>query len=157
MVGWRAQDTEMIEVFAGTANTTRCFRYASYKAVKFDILYKNGKKRQHKSDFMNILDPSGFLLLFSVLENSQITPWSLKTRSLKQYPVALEPLRLICIFVLKGKSDPGFLTLLATKCSSWGPVNRGTSNRSACCSIGHVSFPSVFEGNMMTERTHGCV
>ena len=83
MVGWRAQDTEMIEVFAGTANTTRCFRYASYKAVKFDILYKNGKKRQHKSDFMNILDPSGFLLLFSVLENSQITPWSLKTRSLK--------------------------------------------------------------------------
>ena len=57
----------MIEVFAGTANTTRCFRYASYKAVKFDILYENGKKRQHKSDFMNILDSSGFLLPFSNL------------------------------------------------------------------------------------------
>ena len=59
------QDTDWIEVYAGQANCTKCIRYANYRGVKFDLLYskfrKNGNK--NKSDYMNILDPSGFLFL----------------------------------------------------------------------------------------------
>lgn len=86
VIDWRAQDTEMIEVFAGTANTTRCFRYASYKAVKFDLMYANGKKRQHKSDFMNILDSSGFLLPFSIYDHIR-SSWVWAIHLKKQAPI----------------------------------------------------------------------
>ena len=59
------QDTDWIEVYAGQANCTKCIRYANYRGVKFDLLYsrflKEGNK--NKSDYMNILDPAGFLFL----------------------------------------------------------------------------------------------
>ena len=61
-------------------------------------------------------------------------------------------LRLACIWILKGRSDVGFVVLLATKCSSWGPMNRGTSGRSACCSVGNLQLRSVVEGNQLCER-----
>ena len=52
-------------MYAGTANATKCIRYANYRGVKFDILYstfgEDGNK--HKTDYMNILEPAGFLRL----------------------------------------------------------------------------------------------
>ena len=59
------QDTDWIEVYAGQANCTKCIRYANYRGVKFDLLYSKFRKdgNKNKSDYMNILDPSGFLFL----------------------------------------------------------------------------------------------
>lgn len=57
------QDVDFLEFFAGTANTTMMMRYAGLRAVKFDILYGKQKGHRHRSDYMNILDPSGFAFL----------------------------------------------------------------------------------------------
>lgn len=73
------QDMDFVEFFAGTANTTRCMRYANYRSVKFDLLYyeppkkglpsgkskksKKSKKEGFKTNFMDILTPAGFLFL----------------------------------------------------------------------------------------------
>lgn len=55
--------------------------------------------------------------------------------------------------VLRGDNVEGFLTHAGLKCSSWVPVNRGTSSRAACCSIGDMSQPSVVSSNCMISRT----
>lgn len=60
-------------------------------------------------------------------------------------------LSLATIAILHG--DPtGFLVHFGIKCSTWTPVNAGTSGRSACSSIGNTSFDSVLEGNLMASR-----
>ncbi|CAL1145636.1 unnamed protein product [Cladocopium goreaui] len=46
-----------------------------------------------------------------------------------------------------------FLATYAIKCASWTAVNRGTSGRSACASIGHEGFASVDNSNTMASRT----
>ena len=46
-----------------------------------------------------------------------------------------------------------FLAMFAIKCSSWTPVNAGTSGRSACASVGNTDQPSVDESNKLTART----
>ena len=45
-----------------------------------------------------------------------------------------------------------FLATYAIKCASWTAVNRGTSGRSACASIGHEGFASVDNSNTMASR-----
>lgn len=61
--------------------------------------------------------------------------------------------RLACVFVLKGRAEPGFLVVLATKCSSWVGINVGTSGRSKCGSIGLEKHRSVVMANGMAERS----
>lgn len=39
------------------------------------------------------------------------------------------------------------------KCSSLSKMNRGTSRRSECSSLGHLDYVSVKTGNMLIERT----
>ena len=116
------QDTDWIEVYAGQANCTKCIRYANYRGVKFDLLYsrflKEGNK--NKSDYMNILDPSGFLFLGQIsMVNIQNMP-HLKLGPPQLWSFAL---RLVCIFVLKGRSCKGFVVMVATKCSTMVHVN----------------------------------
>ena len=67
-----------------------------------------------------------------------------------------QPPRLGIMAVLRGDISEGFLTHAGLKCSSWVPVNRGTSSRAACCSIGDMSQPSVVSSNCMTSRTLEC-
>ena len=45
-----------------------------------------------------------------------------------------------------------FLATYVIKCASWTAVNRGTSGRSACASIGHEGFASVDNSNTMASR-----
>ena len=40
------------------------------------------------------------------------------------------------------------------KCSSLSKMNRGTSRRSECSSLGHLEYVSVKTGNLLIERTH---
>lgn len=146
------QDTDWIEVYAGQANCTKCIRYANYRGVKFDLLYsrflKEGNK--NKSDYMNILDPSGFLFLGQIsMVNIQNMP-HLKLGPPQLWSFAL---RLVCIFVLKGRSCKGFVVMVATKCSTMVHVNSGTSGRSPCAAIGNTWHRSVSQGNRMAERT----
>lgn len=66
----------------------------------------------------------------------------------------VEILSLAIIFILRGK--PGhFIAWFAIKCSSLCGMNRGTSMRSACNSMGDESKPSVAQSNCMIERTPG--
>ena len=67
-----------------------------------------------------------------------------------------QPPRLGIMAVLRGDNLDGFLAHAGLKCSSWVPVNRGTSSRAACCSIGDMSQPSVVSSNCMTSRTLEC-
>ena len=69
-----------------------------------------------------------------------------------QVPIAALP-RLALIFVLKGRCKPGFLVVLATKCSSMVGINVGTSGRSKCNSTGLLHVKSVLISNALTERT----
>ena len=59
--------------------------------------------------------------------------------------------RLAIYYLLRGRMD-GFLVILAIKCSSFTQINRGTSKRSACCSMGYEPHLSVQEANQLLER-----
>ena len=48
-----------------------------------------------------------------------------------------------------------FLATFAIKCSSWSAVNRGTSYRSPCTSIGYEEYESVISSNKMASRFLG--
>lgn len=49
-----------------------------------------------------------------------------------------------------------FCAHFAIKCSSFCQINVGTSQRSACNSLGNLLYPSVQASNMLLERTSGC-
>ena len=69
MVSRSMQEFNFMEFYAGHANLTRAMRRAGKKAARFDILYgkKKGSKRKRtaraKSDWMDLLQPSGYVLL----------------------------------------------------------------------------------------------
>ena len=46
-----------------------------------------------------------------------------------------------------------FATHFGLKCSSLSKMNRGTSFRSPCASLGYYGYPSVSMANMLIERT----
>ena len=52
-----------MEFFSGQANTTQAFRDAKHVAARFDVLY--GDCSGKKSNFMDLQEASGFLLLAS--------------------------------------------------------------------------------------------
>ena len=54
--------------------------------------------------------------------------------------------------LLKGDSVNGWLAHFGLKCSSWTPVNSGTSSRSPCSSIGNFEFGSVRDANCLGSR-----
>ena len=60
--------------------------------------------------------------------------------------------RLAIIFLLNCQQDK-FAAWYAIKCSSFTSINRGTSQRSACSSLGDSSKPSVRSSNLLLERT----
>ena len=68
-------------------------------------------------------------------------------------PVAqLWNLRLALLCVLRGVPHD-MAVHVGLKCSSLCKMNQGTSMRSACASIGYFYFKSVWESNLLTERT----
>ena len=54
------QEYQMIEFFAGNAHLSRCMRASGYSTASFDILYTDGRRATHGSNFMDILSESGF-------------------------------------------------------------------------------------------------
>lgn len=63
----------------------------------------------------------------------------------------LHRLRLCIVALLKARYQK-FLATFALKCSSWSPVNRGTSQRAPCATIGCQLYSSVRSSNMMACR-----
>ena len=61
------------------------------------------------------------------------------------------PLSLCLVALLKCKMMR-FLATFALRCSSFTPVNRGTSARCPCASLGYQNYPSVSESNKLTCR-----
>ena len=45
-------------------------------------------------------------------------------------------------------------TFLALVCSSWTPVNRGSTGRSIMTPLGCEDYPHVRKSNKLTSRTH---
>ena len=60
-------------------------------------------------------------------------------------------LRLACYFLLKGKPN-NFFVVYGLKCSSFSKMNKGTSKRTECASLGFTDYPSVRLGNQLLER-----
>lgn len=61
-----SQEYDCIEFYAGKANLTKMMKLAGYRAAKLDFLYgvrPSGK--QHQTNPMDLLSPSGFGLLGS--------------------------------------------------------------------------------------------
>lgn len=142
-------------------------RRAGYLTVKCDFLYfrtmkqwSHGKKRRN---YMDLLTPSGFMLLTSKESlhflQSKETHWIswchglVKTAvpHVQTYFHAL--LRLAVVLVLKGKARD-LITWLGIKCSSFIGLNVGTSGRSPSNPYGNWHFPSVLQSNMLLERSH---
>ena len=74
-------------------------------------------------------------------------------RSGFQY-IVVGMLRLACLCLLRAK-PADFIALYAIKCSSFSKMNRGTSRRTECASLGFGDYPSVAEANQLLERTQG--
>ena len=130
-----SQDLGWLEFFAGKAECTKSMRRRGIPGVRFDIGYfekECPKNRRCKSNFHDILSDSGFLLLDMCVFQIR--------------------LRLAVLFILKGRAHE-FICWFAIKCSSWGPMNVGTSQRSAADCIGQTRHRSVLEANGMLERS----
>ena len=65
--------------------------------------------------------------------------------------------RLAIATILLGDQAAGWLCHFGLKCSSFTPVNAGTSGRSPCCAIGNIHYKSVLEGNCLASRKLGVV
>ena len=61
----------------------------------------------------------------------------------------------ICIWLVLQCSEDNFFCLLALVCSSWTPVNAGTSKRSLVLPSGNELLAYVCDGNSMCERSLG--
>ncbi|CAL1172316.1 unnamed protein product [Cladocopium goreaui] len=59
-------------------------------------------------------------------------------------------LALLCILRCRAND---FAIHLGLKCSSLCKMNRGTSRRSACASVGYTDYPSVAVANTLIERS----
>ena len=58
------QEFQWLEFFAGTAACTHAMRDAGFRGARFDKMYcKDHKKHGRKTNWMDILTPSGFVLL----------------------------------------------------------------------------------------------
>ena len=56
--------------------------------------------------------------------------------------------------ILRSKFDE-VICMLATCCSSWVPINRGTAQRDICCPLGDENIPSVRRSNKLVSRKLG--
>ncbi|CAE7235718.1 unnamed protein product [Symbiodinium natans] len=59
---------------------------------------------------------------------------------------------LACYFILRGRPQ-SFFAIFAVKCASFSQMNRGTSKRSACSSVGMPQHASVKQANQLLERS----
>ena len=63
----------------------------------------------------------------------------------------------ICIWLVLQAADSEFYSIIATVCTSWVPVNVGTSKRSMCYPDGNGKLPYVNDGNCMCARILACI
>ena len=61
--------------------------------------------------------------------------------------------RLALVYLLRCRPQD-FFAIFAIKCSSFSKMNKGTSKRAECCSLGFAEHKSVKEANELLER-HG--
>ena len=61
----------------------------------------------------------------------------------------------ICIWLILNCEEKDFFSLLTTVCTSWTPVNVGTSKRSILLPSGAPHLAYVQDGNSMCERCLG--
>lgn len=68
------QEFQWLEFFAGTAACTHAMRDAGFRGARFDKMYcKDHKKNGRKTNWMDILTPSGFVLLGCIFfRNSEL-------------------------------------------------------------------------------------
>lgn len=64
----------------------------------------------------------------------------------------LKPLRIAIWLIFQG-TESEFYNILATVCTSWVPVNLGTSRRSIAYPDGNTKHAYVNDGNCMCART----
>ena len=73
-------------------------------------------------------------------------------------PSPLGHIRLsLCLAALLQSNHHHFLATYALRCASFTPVNRGTSGRSACSSLGYEEHQSVVVSNMLAVRNLQCI
>ena len=161
---------DFLEFFAGHSNLTRSARRSGRVSARFDIKFgKKGsfmriKRRglKKRSNYMDLLTPSGFLFLvfigaymkmhksFLWIELASTCP-TFSFEDTSKESSTLATLRTAIVFILKGK--PGFAAWFAIKCSSFVAVNAGTSARTACSPVGFLGHASVRIANCLLERT----
>ena len=64
--------------------------------------------------------------------------------------------RLAVSTVLLGDHINGFVSHFGLKCSSFSPVNAGTSGRTPCTPYGNFHYPSVLEGELPRQSETWC-
>ena len=170
---------QFVEFFAGKAEATRMFRNNRFKSAKLDIVYMKAQGGgMNPMDlctdagfaFLGIVVGSCFQLAISKLSRNSSyflfifhssKPWHTcapvyffvaLTRwvDLKMLP------RLAIATCLLGDYEKGWVSHFGLKCSSWTPVNCGTSQRSPCTPCGFLEYKSVLDGNMLASRHPDC-
>ena len=58
----------------------------------------------------------------------------------------------LCVAALLKCRLGKFLATFALRCASWTPINRGTSCRAPCGSLGFMEYFSVSDSNMLGSR-----
>ena len=158
------EEYAVLEFYAGKANITRAMRRGRKKCGRFDFLYDKanllpGRKRLRKrSSAMDINSPAGLvpLDLSSGLQQSlYIVALLLPSASTICNIIVYWLPRLALVYLMKGKSQSGFLAFFAIKCASWTLINQATSGRSICASTGFRQHESVQQSNTMCARTVG--
>ncbi|CAK9032855.1 unnamed protein product, partial [Durusdinium trenchii] len=63
---------------------------------------------------------------------------------------------ILCIRLILNSEFEGLAAFFAIVCSSWVPVNRGSTKRTIMTPLGNEDFPAVRRSNKLTSRTVLC-
>ena len=140
------------------------FHESKYRTAKLDIEYMTAKPNEMNP--MDLLSDAGmgFLrqskqymfirYLYLVLEIILYPKWDYLDALSLVGPQSSHP-RLAVSTVLLGDHINGFVSHFGLKCSSFSPVNVGTSGRTPCTPYGNFHYTSVLEGNCLASRKLG--
>lgn len=165
------QEVQWIEYFAGRGNLSLMMRASEYTSLRFDLL-DNDRPSHRSSNFMDLTHQSGFgflgygFMVVKVIHEfcslTHIDLWSFTLIRMVYLSYFASPLtcsaccqnspRLAVLALLRCIPND-FACHFGIKCSSLCKMNKGTSKRSACSSVGYTEYVSVQLGNTLLERT----